>query len=88
MSRSGTLITVAAPSVWPGMVRVISSPEAPLKVRAAGPTLPVGLGIGRLVRALDPAGMAQVTPLALPAHSALQGATVLVQPARDSSVLP
>ena len=34
---------------WLGMVVAISFLEAPLKFRAPGVTLPVGLGIGRLV---------------------------------------
>lgn len=40
--------------VWLGMVLAISFIEAPLKFRAPGVTLPIGLGIGRLVfRALN-----------------------------------
>jgi hypothetical protein len=40
--------------VWLGMVLAISFLEAPLKFRAPGVTLPVGVGIGRLVfRALN-----------------------------------
>ena len=66
MSRAGTLITVAVPFVWLGMVPAISSPEAPLKFRAPGLTLPFGLGIGRLVfRALNLAEMALVALLAV-----------------------
>lgn len=42
--------------VWLGMVAAISFLEAPLKFRAPGVTLPLGLGIGRLVfRALNTA---------------------------------
>jgi hypothetical protein len=45
---------VAATFTWLGMVLAISFLEAPLKFRAPGVTLPVGLGIGRLVfRALN-----------------------------------
>jgi hypothetical protein len=45
---------VAATFVWMGMVVAISFLEAPLKFRAPGLTLAVGLGIGRLVfRALN-----------------------------------
>lgn len=40
---------VAVTFVWLGMVLAISFLEAPLKFRAAGVTLPVGLAIGRLV---------------------------------------
>lgn len=40
--------------VWFGMVLAISFIEAPLKFRAPGITLPLGLGIGRIVfRALN-----------------------------------
>ena len=40
--------------VWLGMVLAISFLEAPLKFRAPGVTVPLGLGIGRLVfRALN-----------------------------------
>src|SRR3954447_19560826 len=45
---------VAAVFVWLGMVFAISFIEAPLKFRAPGVTLQIGLGIGRLVfRALN-----------------------------------
>lgn len=40
--------------VWLGMVLAISFLEAPLKFRAPGVTVPIGLGIGRIVfRALN-----------------------------------
>ncbi|MBV8929376.1 MAG: hypothetical protein JO152_09650 [Mycobacteriaceae bacterium] len=42
-------VAVAAVFVWLGMVVAISFMEAPLKFRAPGVTLQVGLGIGRLV---------------------------------------
>jgi hypothetical protein len=46
----------AATFVWLGMVLAISFLETPLRFRAPGVTLPVGLGIGRLVfRALNSA---------------------------------
>ena len=49
-------VAVAATFVWLGMVLAISFLEAPLKFRAPGVTLRVGLGIGRLVfRALNAA---------------------------------
>jgi len=45
---------VAAIFVWLGMVLAISFLEAPLKFRAPGVTLQIGVGIGRLVfRALN-----------------------------------
>jgi hypothetical protein len=54
MSQAMQVIAIAAPFVWLGMVLAISFLEAPLKFRAPGITLPLGLGIGRLVfRALN-----------------------------------
>jgi hypothetical protein len=51
---TGTKLAVATVFVWFGMVLAISFVEAPLKFRAPGVTLKVGLGIGRLVfRALN-----------------------------------
>lgn len=48
------VLAVAVPFVWLGAVLAISFLEAPLKFRAPGITLPLGLGIGRLVfRALN-----------------------------------
>jgi len=45
---------VAAIFLWLGMVLAISFVEAPLKFRAPGVTIQIGLGIGRLVfRALN-----------------------------------
>jgi hypothetical protein len=47
-------VAAAITFVWLGMVLAISFLEAPLKFRAPGVTLQVGLGIGRLVfRALN-----------------------------------
>lgn len=47
-------VAVAATFVWLGAVIAISFLETPLKFRAPGVTLPIGLGIGRLVfRALN-----------------------------------
>lgn len=47
-------VAVAAVFVWVGMVLAISFLEAPLKFRAPGVTLALGLAIGRLVfRALN-----------------------------------
>lgn len=49
-----TAVAVAVTYVWLGMVLAISFLEAPLKFRAPGITVPLGLGIGRLVfRALN-----------------------------------
>ncbi len=51
---AASAVAVAADFVWLGMVLAISFLEAPLKFRAPHVTLPIGLGIGRLVfRALN-----------------------------------
>jgi hypothetical protein len=47
-------IAAAATYVWLGMILAISFLEAPLKFRARGVSIPIGLAIGRLVfRALN-----------------------------------
>ena len=52
--NSGIPFAMAAVFVWLGMVLAISFLEAPLKFRAPGVTLKIGLGIGQLVfRALN-----------------------------------
>ncbi len=43
------LLKIAIPFIWFGMVGAISFMEAPLKFQAPGVTLPLGLGIGRIV---------------------------------------
>lgn len=51
---TASAVAIAAVFVWLGMVLAISFIEAPLKFRAPGITLALGLGIGRLVfRALN-----------------------------------
>lgn len=51
---TGDAAAAAAALVWFGMVLAISFLEAPLKFRAPGITVPLGLGIGRIVfRALN-----------------------------------
>ncbi|WP_216916783.1 hypothetical protein [Nocardia noduli] len=53
MTTAGAVVT-AVGFCWLGMVLAISFLEAPLKFRAPGVTVPIGLGIGRLVfRALN-----------------------------------
>jgi hypothetical protein len=49
MSAAGQVIGLAVPFVWLGMVLAISFLGAPLKFRAPGITVALGLGIGRLV---------------------------------------
>ena len=54
MPATGHVIGAAVAFVWLGMVLAISFLETPLKFRAPGITVPLGLGIGRLVfRALN-----------------------------------
>ncbi|MFJ2839933.1 hypothetical protein ACIO52_31625 [Nocardia sp. NPDC087230] len=51
---TASAVIAAATFCWLGMVLAISFLEAPLKFRAPGVTVPIGLGIGRLVfRALN-----------------------------------
>src|SRR5215212_10070776 len=52
--QAASAVAVGAVFVWLGMVLAISFVETPLKFRAPGVTLQIGLGIGRLVfRALN-----------------------------------
>jgi hypothetical protein len=54
MNTTSAAAAGALTFVWLGMVLAISFVEAPLKFRAPGVTIPIGLGIGRLVfRALN-----------------------------------
>ncbi len=54
MNTTAAATAGAVTFVWLGMVLAISFLEAPLKFRAPGVTIPIGLGIGRLVfRALN-----------------------------------
>ncbi|NEC28355.1 hypothetical protein G3I20_17715 [Streptomyces sp. SID8111] len=54
MNSTSAAVAGAAVFVWLGMVLAISFLEAPLKFRAPGVTVPLGLGIGRIVfRALN-----------------------------------
>lgn len=54
MNAASAAIAAAISFTWLGMVLAISFLEAPLKFRAPGVTLPIGLGIGRIVfRALN-----------------------------------
>jgi hypothetical protein len=59
-------LAAAAAFIWFGMVLAISFIEAPLKFRAPGITVPLGLGIGRLVfRALNVAEIVLAVLLAI-----------------------
>jgi hypothetical protein len=66
-----TRVATATVFVWLGMVVAISFLEAPLKFRAPGVTLRIGLGIGRLIfRALNTAELlfAMIAAAALFTH--------------------
>lgn len=66
MHRGEQLIAIALPFVWLGLVLGISGIETPLKFRAPGITLALGLGIGRLVfRALNATELAIAALLAI-----------------------
>jgi hypothetical protein len=68
----------AATFVWLGMVLAISFLEAPLKFRAPGMTVPLGLGIGRLVfRALNAVEAALAIVLVICAAVGLPGPVVV-----------
>ena len=70
-SSAASAAAVAAVFVWLGMVIAISFIEAPLKFRATGVTLPIGLSIGRLVfRALNSAEAVFATVLLVSVASA------------------
>ncbi|GLX50292.1 hypothetical protein Shyhy01_32420 [Streptomyces hygroscopicus subsp. hygroscopicus] len=73
MNATSAAVATAITFVWLGMVLAISFLEAPLKFRAPGVTIPVGLGIGRLVfRALNTveAVFAVVVVIAVAPHGA------------------
>ena len=54
MNRTADVLQVAVPFAWFGLVLGISVLETPLKFRAPGMTLALGLGVGSLVfRALN-----------------------------------
>lgn len=60
------VLQVVVPFVWLGMVLAISFLETPLKFRAPGITVPLGLGIGRLVfRALNAAELVLAVALTM-----------------------
>ncbi|MFC0315298.1 hypothetical protein ACFQNE_09480 [Gordonia phosphorivorans] len=77
---SATLSTgVALVFVWLGMVLAISFLEAPLKFQAPGITIPLGLGIGRLVfRALNSVESVLAAALTVTAAVADDWSTVAV----------
>lgn len=59
-------VAIAATFLWLGMVTAISFMEAPLKFRAPNATIPICLGIGRLVfRALNSAELVLAAAIAV-----------------------
>ncbi len=75
----GPAVAVALTFVWLGMVLAISFLEAPLKFRAPGVTLQIGLGIGRLVfRALNTAEMILAIGILIAVVSSASPVRVLV----------
>lgn len=72
-------VATAITFVWLGMVLAISFLETPLKFRAPGVTIPIGLGIGRLVfRALNAAESVFAVALVIALVVAEPSATVAV----------
>jgi hypothetical protein len=49
MFRASLALRLVLPAIWLGLIIGISFIEAPLKFQAPGITIPLGLGIGRLV---------------------------------------
>ena len=71
-------LATAMTFVWLGMVTAISFVEAPLKFRAPGVTLPIGLGIGRLVfRALTIAEPTRAVVLASAVLAAMPATRII-----------
>lgn len=78
MSAAPSLATAVA-FVWLGMVLAISFLETPLKFRAPGVTIPMGLGIGRLVfRALNGVELILAAVLAIAVAADLPATRVVV----------
>jgi hypothetical protein len=79
MNTTAAAIAAALTFTWLGMVLAISFLEAPLKFRAPGVTIPIGLGIGRLVfRALNSAEAVLAVVIAIAVFAGRPTAPVLV----------
>ena len=77
-ARLAAVLLLTIPFVWLGMVLAISFVETPLKFRAPGITVPLGLGIGRLVfRALNAAELALAAMLTLVALTSPAGRSTI-----------
>ena len=72
-----TRVQITVPFIWLGMALAISFLETPLRFRAPGLTVPLGLGIGRLVfRALNAVELALavvLTAAMLADHAGVSG---------------
>jgi hypothetical protein len=78
-ARLTAVVVLAVPFVWLGMVLAISFLETPLKFRAPGITVPLGLGIGRLVfRALNAAELVLAAALTLAVLTSTAGRSTIV----------
>ncbi len=87
MNVTSAGIAAAVTFVWLGMVLAISFLEAPLKFRAPGVTVPIGLGIGRIVfRALNRAEV--VLAAVVIAAVAVGGLPVTVGVSTAAATLP
>jgi hypothetical protein len=72
------VVLIAVPFVWLGMILAISFIETPLKFRAPGITVPLGLGIGRLVfRVLNAAELVLAATLTLAALTSTAGRSTI-----------
>ncbi|GGO23618.1 hypothetical protein GCM10010116_47600 [Microbispora rosea subsp. aerata] len=79
MNSASAAVGGAATFVWLGMVLAISFLEAPLKFRAPGVTIPIGLGIGRLVfRALNAAEVVLALVVIVAVATGSPGTAVIV----------
>ncbi|MGX6607724.1 hypothetical protein ACWKSP_37200 [Micromonosporaceae bacterium Da 78-11] len=79
MDPAATAMGTAATFAWLGMVVAISFLEAPLKFRAPGVTLAIGLGIGRLVfRALNVAEVILALVVIVAMASSYQRSTLIL----------
>ena len=78
MTAPLAILPLGVPFLWLGMVLAISFVETPLKFRAPGITVPLGLGIGRLVfRVLNAAELALAAALTLAVVTSTTGRSTI-----------
>jgi hypothetical protein len=88
MTHTEQLLAIALPFVWLGLLLGISVLETPLKFRAPGITLALGLGIGRLVfRALNGAELVLAVVLTLVVAQRARGWPLAVVGVTDALLL-